>query len=143
MVGRQSQCQFFADVVSGVVDDGQAVGIGVLSETGIGRMLRDSFAQIAQVLFDGFGNMFEFSVRRSAKDNDFAAELFEQRRAACSAASVVAVQYDFEFAFANGVDINQVKDFVDVRLCGIVDGGDTSDTGPVFPDDAVFFEYLE
>ncbi|MEZ6163478.1 MAG: hypothetical protein R3B67_03480 [Phycisphaerales bacterium] len=63
--GAEDERVFLADVLAAFVDDGEAVGVGVLCETDIGFEAGDGIAEAAlagEVFFGGFGGVWEDSI---------------------------------------------------------------------------------
>ena len=79
MVGHECQGEFLADVGAVLVDQGQAVGVGVLAEADVGVQLANLRQDGLQILGRGFRRMREHAVGIAAEDRHLAAECFEER----------------------------------------------------------------
>jgi len=94
-LGAQRQGIFLADVNAVFIDDGEAVGIGVLREADGGVLAANFIGQRNQILLGRFGVVRKSAVGRGIQMNELATELAEERGGGDASGAVDAVENDF------------------------------------------------
>ena len=117
-LGGQGERIFFADVGAVFIDDGQAVGIGVLGEADGGLLPADFVAQAGEVFRGRLGLVGELAVGRGVDVDELAAELVEQRGGGDAAGPVDAVEHDFESLGGDAEHVDVVEHALDMQGVG-------------------------
>ena len=63
MVDTEGERVFFADVAAALIDDGQAIGVGILAKADVRTRRRSPVAHAGQILGGGLGRMLEIAHR--------------------------------------------------------------------------------
>ena len=113
-VGAEGEGVFFADVGAVLIDEGEAVGVGVLGEADGGVFFADLGAEGGEVFFGGFGGVGEEAGGFGVHVDEFGAEFAEEHGGADAAGTVDGIEDDAEALVGDAAGVEEGEDGLDV-----------------------------
>ena len=142
-IDTQGQSQFFTDITTIVIDNGQAIRVGILSETHIGTRLLDGSTQPRQVLFGGLGDMVKFPVGRATENMDITAKSPQKIGRVHPPCPVAAVEDHLQSAYLNRRRIHQPQHSLHVRFARLRQFFDVTQPAIVLQPELFFSQRLQ